>query len=295
MIGKGIVVAALAVLGLTACGGAEQGEGRQDAPGRAATETPAPAPGAVPAPGADAEADAGRMGSDDASGPRAGAPAGAGTPAPPATPSAPSAGATPSPGETPADAAEILRRVERTYADVRSMRADFVQSLTVPLLGSTQRSEGQLFQRQPDRFLMRFTDPAGDVMVADGRHFWLYTPSVDPNQVIRARIAEGGAPVDLHQQFLSNPNQRFVATLTGTEQVDGRATHALSLVPRGSSPYRLIRIWVDQRDNLVRRFEMTEENGSVRRLDLRNLRLNAEIDESVFRFSPPAGAQIFDQ
>jgi len=290
MIGKASI-AALAAFALAACGGAEQGEGRQDAPGRAATESPAAAPGIAGAPGADAA----ERTADDPSAPSGSPSPGAGATPSPASPSAPGAGSAPAPAETPADAAEILRRVERTYADVRSMRADFVQSLTVPLLGSTQRSEGQLFQRQPDRFLMRFTDPAGDVMVADGRHFWLYTPSVDPNQVIRARIAEGGAPVDLHQQFLSNANQRYVATLAGAEQVDGRAAHALSLVPRGSSPYRLIRIWVDQRDNLVRRFEMTEENGSVRRLDLRNLRLNAEIDETVFRFTPPAGTQIFDQ
>jgi outer membrane lipoprotein-sorting protein len=122
----------------------------------------------------------------------------------------------------------------------------------------------------------------------------MYNPSVDRTQVIRTRITDG-ASVDLQQQFLSNPNQRFVATLAGTEQVDGRATHALSLVPRGASPYRMVRVWVDQQDHLVRRFEMTEENGSVRRVDLRNLRLNVDIDDSVFRFTPPAGAQIFDQ
>jgi outer membrane lipoprotein carrier protein len=188
-----------------------------------------------------------------------------------------------------------MRRVDRAYANVRSMEADFVQHLTVPLLGTNQRSEGRLLQRRPDRFAMRFTDPAGDIMVADGRHFWMYNPSVDRTQVIRTRIAEGGAQVDLQQQFLSNPTQRFVATLAGAETVNGRATHVVSLVPRGRSQYRLIRVWVDQQDNLVRRFEMTEENESVRRIELRNLRLNVDLPDSAFHFTPPAGTQVFDQ
>ncbi|HTE19603.1 MAG TPA: outer membrane lipoprotein chaperone LolA, partial [Armatimonadota bacterium] len=178
---------------------------------------------------------------------------------------------------------------------VRSLEADFTQTLTVPLLNQDQRSTGKLYQRKPDRFLMRFSDPAGDVIVADGRHFWLYYPSNDRTQVMRTSIAQGGEAVDLQAQFLSNPNQRFVSTIAGEESVGGRPAHVLTLVPRGASPYRILKIWVDKEDHLVRRFEMTEENESVRRVELRNLRTNHALDNALFTFTPPAGAQVFDQ
>jgi outer membrane lipoprotein carrier protein len=224
-------------------------------------------------------------------------------------PAAPAAGGgssgVPNPGaEAPAQpatqaeqdrAAEILRRVEQAANGVRSLEADFTQSLTIPLLNQTQRGSGKLYQRKPDRFLMRFSDPAGDVMVADGRHFWLYYPSSDPRQVIRTSIAAGGEAVDLQQQFLSNPNQRFVPTLNGEETVAGRAAYVMTLVPRQRSPYKVLRIWVDKQDYLVRRFEMTEENDSVRRVELRNLRTNHTLSDALFTFTPPAGAQVFDQ
>lgn len=224
-------------------------------------------------------------------------------------PAAPAAGggsaAVPNPGATapaqPASkaeqdrAADILRRVEQAANGVRSLEADFTQSLTIPLLNQTQRGSGKLYQRKPDRFLMRFSDPEGDVMVADGRHFWLYYPSSDPRQVIRTSIAAGGEAVDLQQQFLSNPNQRFVPTLNGEETVAGRAAYVMTLVPRQRSPYKVLRIWVDKQDYLVRRFEMTEENDSVRRVELRNLRTNHTLSDALFTFTPPAGAQVFDQ
>jgi outer membrane lipoprotein carrier protein len=278
-------------LALASCGRTDAGEASRDGPGRSQAEAPA-TPSPEPLRGDGHTADGALASELPLEG--VGAPAPAGPAAPAAAPSAaPAQQAEPRPGS--ADSEEILRRVERTYEGVRSLEADFVQHLSVPLLGTNQRSQGRLYQRRPDRFLMRFADPAGDVIVADGRHFWMYTPSVDRTQVLRSRIAEGGAPADLQQQFLANPTQRFSSTLQGTETVDGRSTHVLTLVPRGRSQFRQIRIWVDPTDHLVRRFEMTEENESVRRVELRNLRLNPNLADSLFQFTPPAGTQVFDQ
>jgi outer membrane lipoprotein carrier protein len=204
-----------------------------------------------------------------------------------------SRGAAPAPAD--AEAGQILERVERTYAGVKSMQADFVQDLRVPLLGTSQRSSGKIYQRRPDRFLMKFSDPAGDVIVADGRSFWMYYPSSDAKQVMKTSIAQGTQQVDLHQQFLSDPTSRYNGTLDGTETVDGHRTHVLTLVPKQQSPVRKLRIWVDAADYSVRRFEMTEENESVRRIELRNLKRNVQLPDGLFAFSPPRGAQIFEQ
>lgn len=216
----------------------------------------------------------------------------------PASPGAPTVSATnpAATGVSQDEAARILSRVERATTAVRSLEADFTQSLHVPLLNTTQTSRGKLYQHRPDRIAMRFTEPAGDVMVADGEWFWIYYPSTDPKQVIRTPISGGAAgQVDLQQQFLGNPNARFVATIAGDEAVAGRPAHVLTLVPKRRSAYRILKIWVDKEDFLVRRFEMTEENESVRRVELRNLRVNHAIPDAVFTFTPPQGTQVFDQ
>lgn len=199
------------------------------------------------------------------------------------------------PAQQAPSAAQILKRAEQVYAGTKSMQADFVQHLRVPLLGSEQRSRGTMYLRRPDRFLMRFTDPAGDRIVADGRHFWMYYPSTDRKQVLRAPIKEGFHQADFQREFLSDPSARYVANVTGTENVGGRLTHVLRLVPRRSSSYKQVRLWVDTADYTVRRFEMVEENESVRRVELSNIRRNLSLPDSLFRFDPPRGTQIFDQ
>lgn len=273
---------------LAACGSGETAEVRRDAPAsQPVVVRPAPARATAESRVVDAVAVA-----PVAPVRTPGSPAvPAGTPAPagdmePATPPAPASNE---------DAAAILQRAERAYSAVRSSEADFVQQLSVPLLGTDQQSRGKIYHRRPDRFAMKFTDPAGDLIVADGTHFWMYYPSTDRTQVIRASMGEAGERMDLQREFLSNSAERYAATLEGRESVGGRPAHVLSLIPRGDSPYQRIRVWVDAEDHLARRFEMTEENGSTRRLELRNLRLNPDLPDALFRFTPPPGTQVFEQ
>lgn len=189
-----------------------------------------------------------------------------------------------------ADLNEILRRLAARYEGVNALQADFRQVIDNPLLGRRTESAGTLYQRQPDLFLMRFSDPEGDVIVSDGDYFWVYYPSVDARQVIRSdRGAEG---LDLRSQFVGDPTRRFEAEHHGREDVRGRTTHVVTLVPREAVGYRRLKVWIDAEDHLVRRFELTEENSNVRRFELTDLRVNPDLARSLFTFEPPAGAHV---
>ncbi len=213
-----------------------------------------------------------------------------GAPEPSAAGAAPTSPSTAGARQQSADA--ILRRAAAAYRGVRSLRASFLQVVRNPLLGGAVTSRGTLYQRRPDRFLMKFAQPAGDVLVSDGRWFWVYYPSVDPKQVIRTPASAAGQAVDLQAQFLGDPERRFNARLEGRQAVAGRQAYVLSLTPRGSEPFKALKLWIDPTDYLARRFEITEENGSVRHIDLSDLRVNVPAGDALFRFTPPAGAHI---
>ncbi len=173
------------------------------------------------------------------------------------------------------------------------MQSDFTMQVDNTLLRTKTTSRGTLYQRRPDRILLRFTQPEGDVIVGDGTYFWVYYPSLDRTQVMRAPASQAGTGgVDLQAQFLGDPVERFRYTLHGEETLDGRATHVLTMVPKADAGYEKLKVWVDASDSLVRRFELTESNGTVRRFDLANLRINHALDDALFRFTPPAGVRV---
>lgn len=194
------------------------------------------------------------------------------------------------------DGATVLKRASVAYTNLRSMRADFVQRRENPLLGSNITSRGTIYQRKPDRLLLKFSDPAGDVIVSDGRYFWLYYPSVDRRQVLRSPATSGDAgAVDLQAQFIGDPLKRFRYTYNGRQNVGDRAAYVLTLTPRQNAGYKTLKVWVDANDYLVRRFQITEETGALVEFQLNNLETNAQMGDNLFRFTPPAGARIVER
>lgn len=192
--------------------------------------------------------------------------------------------------------ASVLKRASAAYSAVKSLRADFVQKRANPILGSNTSSRGTLSQRRPDRFLLKFTEPAGDVIVSDGRYFWLYYPSVDKKQVMRAPATTNAAGgVDLQAQFLGDPLTRFKHTYHGTETVGGRTAHVLTLVPRQNIGYKSLKVWIDAKDSMARRFSLTENNGVVQEFTLSNLVINPALSDAVFKFTPPTDARIVER
>lgn len=190
------------------------------------------------------------------------------------------------------DVAAILGGAERLYAPVERLCANFRQHRSVPLLREEHEGHGRLCQARPDRFAMRFTDPAGDVVVMDGRSVWVYWPSSDPVQVLKLPVGQGAGGFDLHREFLSKPMEKYRATYRGKETVGGRETHVVRLVPREPKDYVAATVWIDSGTPHLRQVRLEEENGSVRTITLSDIRVGAEAPSGFFSFTPPAGAQV---
>ncbi len=191
---------------------------------------------------------------------------------------------------------ETLDRALAAYGKVKTIKASFTQTINNPLLGSSVTSKGEMVQEVPGRLSVRFTDPAGDVIVADGQWVWVYLPSTNPGQVIKMRAGEGtaGTP-DVTSQFLDSPKSRYTISDAGRGRVAGRPAHALRLVPKvDSMPFTQATIWVDDADGFVRQFETVDENGVVRRVTIGQLAVNVPVDRRAFTFTPPKDAKVFE-
>lgn len=196
---------------------------------------------------------------------------------------------------SPAGVDAAIDRAGRAYRNVKSTRAAFEQTLVNPLTGSTTVQTGDLFQ-QGKRWSARFTHPRGDRYVLNGRTLWIYTPSSAPRQAVRLTLdPEAVASFDVVQQFAGEPRERFTVTSVGKTMVSGRPTHALELVPKAAGRLTKATVWVDDRDGIVRQFELTENTGLVRRVRFTDVRFNVPVPAAEFAFTPPAGVRVIDQ
>ncbi len=195
------------------------------------------------------------------------------------------------------DAAEIIGRAARVYRSLASLQADFEQVINNPMIDSAE-SKGTLVQAGQAKLAMRFTDPPGEAIVADGKHVWIYTPSTVPGQVIRMKAPSGGPAYgyNLLAWLLDRPAERYKPSFIRTERVNGRTTDVIKLVPAVPDlPFTEAVIWLDREDALPRRLEILEQSGATRTLRLARLRTNAKVPDRTFAFEVPAGARVVDQ
>jgi len=189
----------------------------------------------------------------------------------------------------------IIDRAVAAYARLNSMRAEFRQTLTNPLTGSSQTTSGVILRKKPNLLSINFE--SGDRVAADGSVLWLYLPSSVPGQVVRVPYTGANAiTVDPAQQFLDSPRTRFTVTSAGAATIGGRATHAVTLVPmRSNAGFRTAKIWIDDNDSSIRQFDVETANGLKRHVVITSFTPNPQLGRSSFRFMVPKGARVVDQ
>lgn len=189
---------------------------------------------------------------------------------------------------------EALEAAAARFENARGMCADFVQELDNPLLGESRTSRGRLCQLRPNLFRMDFSDPEGDLVLSDGDFFYLYYPSMNPGQVIRAALDPSRGGMDFFREFLADPGEKYTVTTEGPETVDGHDVVLLDLAPRGSGGVREARVWVDPARRVIRKVSVVEANGVRRTVTLSDLTLEPDVTSADFIFRVPEGARIVD-
>jgi outer membrane lipoprotein carrier protein len=192
---------------------------------------------------------------------------------------------------------QVLDRAVAAWAKVKTARATFEQTVSNSLTGTSATARGEFQQQRPKRLSIRFTDPAGDRIVADGSAIWVYLPSSAPGQVVKRSASDASLPFDIAGEFLTDPRSRYDVTSAGTATVSGHAAHALALVPKSKDQqlFDKATIWVDDDDGLVRQFEVVESSGVTRRVRITTLELNTPVDRGAFTFTPPPGTRVVER
>jgi Outer membrane lipoprotein-sorting protein len=191
-------------------------------------------------------------------------------------------------------ATSTIDHATAAWAKIHSLSGTFEQTLTNPLVRSSSVSHGEFHQQRPNKLSVRFTDPAGDAIVADGKFIWIYLHQSAPNQVIRrVQNEQMDVPLDL-SQFLDATTSKYDLESKGADKIDGRPTTAIALTPKKGTraAFASATVWVDDADGLIRQFEVVEPSGVVRRVRLMTVNVNPTVKPADFDVTIPHGAKI---
>lgn len=170
--------------------------------------------------------------------------------------------------------------------EVRTLQADFAQSL-VDVDGIViEESLGRLIIRKPGQFLWHYSEPYEQLLLADGNDLWSY--DVDLEQVV---IKPQDEVLVSTPALLLGGSANALADFTIIEAVTHNSTFWIRLRPtQEDAGFTALELGFD--DEQLSRMMFYDSLGQTTLIALRDVVINAPVADTVFALDIPPGVDI---
>ncbi|WP_455221765.1 outer membrane lipoprotein chaperone LolA [Kaarinaea lacus] len=185
------------------------------------------------------------------------------------------------------------QRLEQFFKQVKSMRADFTQSVVSENRRNPEKSEGVLQMQRPGKFRWEYRVPYEQQIIADGRKLWIYDVEMEQVIVKNLDLALGDTPAVLLSGDTNIADKFEIKEITDEVQKES-SLYWLQLVPKKEETNfeKLLLAFAGENLQIM---ELKDAFGQITRLTFSNLEQNPVIDASVFTFEPPPGVDVINE
>ena len=190
------------------------------------------------------------------------------------------------------DLGEVIQGMELHYNRLATLQTEFEQTT---VYGGTPRSvqRGTLYLYRPQKIRWEYTKPKGQLLVGDGELMKWYSPLT--NQVRTMRMtdtADMRAPLAF---LLGGLNLRRQFRNLELATIDGRAA-LVGEGRTGKEGFRKVEFYYDaSKDFQLHELKVYLRNDSITVFRFENEIVNVKLDESMFEFNAPPGAEVLSE
>jgi outer membrane lipoprotein carrier protein len=179
-------------------------------------------------------------------------------------------------------------RLQAFLSGVESLQARFDQSVFDTSQGQTRRLEGIFYLQRPGKFRWDYTEPKGQIVLADGKTVWLVEEDLKQAYQKPQSDALRGTPALLLTEQLKLEDHFEIADLGPSQDLEW-----VELVPRDPES-QFTRILLAFKDSELRRMELADKFAQVTRFGFSDIKRNPRLDPKLFVYTPPRGTQLFE-
>lgn len=174
-----------------------------------------------------------------------------------------------------------ISQLETFLQDLKTLKADFRQTLQQPDYDQVYASNGVFYLRRPGQLRWEYQTPSEQLIVADGDRVWLHDIELEQVSHRSQAAVLDGTPA----QLLSGTgpiSQHFEINELGVES----ELTWVELIPKGKeAQFSSVRLALQE--SRLERMEMFDNFGQVTRFFFDDLQRNPPLDDALFEFEPP--------
>ena len=172
------------------------------------------------------------------------------------------------------------------FTELKTLQADFSQEVTDGNNRPLQSSQGHMWIKRPGRFRWDYETPYRQQLVADGQRLWSYDEDLEQVTVQKAADVLTSTPAMLlsGEEPLEKVFNIELVTSDGDEQY-------VDLVPK-SDDSNVTRIQLVFSGKVLVRIKADDNFGNTTVFSFTDFERNPALDDAIFVFTPPAGADV---
>lgn len=191
------------------------------------------------------------------------------------------------------DVAAVAAKVQASYADMESFRANFTQELLQRDSGMVQKRSGTIAFKRPLLVRWETESPHAELLMVTSKEIWNYLP--DEELAYR------------YSRALAEDSRSLIQVITGQsaltrdfdvepaeEGTQGGLIHLLLYPKEPTTELTEAQLWIDPATSLIRRAMVMDFYGNTNTVELKDLQKNASVPSSLFSFTPPKGTEVED-
>ena len=210
----------------------------------------------------------------------------------------------------PATLKEVVSALEKGYAGLQDVQADFSQKTTISAVNREQKGSGEVLLKRPASatamFRFNYSKPKQQI-ISNGKQVWFYTPENKQVMVnsVAAMFAGGNSIALSYLTGLGHVSRDFDVAFAADHQ-DKNGNYQLELTPKKPSPV-LARLQLTVSSAAVDQVQASGEvknifpivssvvhdaGGNRTRIDYSRARVNKGLDSGTFNFKIPKGVEV---
>lgn len=171
---------------------------------------------------------------------------------------------------------------------IKTMRADFIERVQAKKTAAT-KSSGKMALVKPKQFFWKTLKPMPQLVVADGKHLWIYDEELEQVSVRRqGKNLRGAAAIFLSE----NTNIAKDYEVSFTKRADLEAFDLRSKSSKNTSFSRVGLVFLGEK---LQQIDLYDELGQHTQVSFTNVKLNAKLSSRLFKFIVPKGTDVVQQ
>lgn len=193
----------------------------------------------------------------------------------------------------------LIEKIRKSQESRTALSAGLIIDTVDGASGGAQQIEATVIIKKKDKFIVKYTKPAEQLLVSDGKTLWVYTPQLE--QAIKQKIEDANLNMNFYVEMETSLG--YYSKLSDVKSTEDEKNHIISMKPKkkGTVPFDTMEAGFSK-ETLLPSYMNAKSEGMDIKVKFINAKAysekqaaaNPDMDDINFIFRPPQGTEVIE-